>query len=326
MTAKVLCLRPEQDFLKVGVTPPTDLSICYGAPSDIDLSEAIKNVRALVIPAVGPKLPSFLFTGSDIELIQVTGAGVDRLDEAAVRSLEIPVANVPGGSNAAVAEYTVASVLFLLRRIGWAQHEIHHDRYIECRTQMISECVPGLVGLTAGIIGFGNIGLAVAKAFQGMGSNIVFYDPQPADPTAAEHLGARRVTLDELLQTADIVTLHVPLIPATEGLISGAELAQMKSTAILINAARGGIVDEAALAEALASGTLGGAVVDVYSEEPPLKSNPLLQLDKEVAQRVLLTPHIAGVTRQAWAYLFRTAWENVLRVLNDGEQPLNRVY
>ena len=127
------------------------------------------------------------------------------------------------------------------------------------------------MGLTVGIIGLGNIGLAVAEAFQGMGSNIVFHDPQPADPTAAKHLGARRVTLDELLQTADIVTLHVPLIPATEGLISGAELSQMKSTAILINAARGGIVDEAALAEALASGTLGGAVVDVYSEEPPTR-------------------------------------------------------
>lgn len=326
MTAKVLCLRPEQDFLKVGVTPPADLSVRYGAPGDVNLGEAVKNARALVIPAVGPKLPPSLFAGSDIELVQVTGAGVDRLDGAAMRSLEIPVANVPGGSNAAVAEYAVASALFLLRRIGWAQHEIHHDRYTECRAQMVSDCAPGLTGLTVGVVGLGNIGLAVAEAFQGMGSNIVFYDPQLADPAAAEQLGARRMTLNELLQTADIITLHVPLIPETEGLISGSELAQMKSTAILINAARGGIVDEAALAEALASGALGGAVVDVYSEEPPSESNPLLQLDKEFAQRVLLTPHIAGVTRQAWAYLFRTAWENVLRVLNDGEQPLNRVY
>ena len=326
MTAKVLCLRPKQDFLKVGIKPPADLSISYGAPSDVNLGEAVKNARALVIPAVGPKLSPSLFAGSDIELIQVTGAGVDRLDGPAMRSLEIPVANVPGGSNAAVAEYAITSALFLLRRIGWAQHEIHKDRYTECRTQMVSDCVPGLTGLTVGVVGLGNIGLAVAEAFQRMGGTIVFYDPQLADLTAAEQLGARRMIFSELLQTADIVTLHVPLIPATEGLISGPELARMKSTAILINAARGGIVDEVALAEVLASGALGGAVVDVYSEEPPSESNPLLQLDKEFAQRVLLTPHIAGVTRQAWAYLFRTAWENVLRVLNDGEQPLNRVY
>jgi phosphoglycerate dehydrogenase-like enzyme len=117
----------------------------------------------------------------------------------------------------------------------------------------------------------------------------------------------------------------VPLLHATKGLIGHSQLAIMKPGAILINAARGGIVDEAALAAHLASGHLGGAAVDVYSTEPPGVDNPLFRLDSEAAQRTLLTPHIAGVTRQSFAHLFRASWQNVARVLG-GEAPINRVY
>jgi phosphoglycerate dehydrogenase-like enzyme len=120
--------------------------------------------------------------------------------------------------------------------------------------------------------------------------------------------------------------LHVPLMKETQGLIGARELAAMKPGAILIQAARGGIVDEAALAAQLASGRLGGAAVDVYSTEPPDAGTPLLALTGDGASRLLLTPHIAGVTRQASQLLFRSAWENVERVLVRGEPPLNRVY
>ena len=117
----------------------------------------------------------------------------------------------------------------------------------------------------------------------------------------------------------------MPLLPATRGLIGAAELARMQPGAVLVQASRGGIVDEAALAAALRSGHLGGAAVDVYSSEPPDAANPLLALRDEAAQRVLFTPHIAGVTRQSSAFLFRSSWANVERVLVRGEPPLNRV-
>ena len=120
--------------------------------------------------------------------------------------------------------------------------------------------------------------------------------------------------------------MHVPLLPATQNLIGDRELARMKPGAVLIQASRGGIVDEAALAAHLASGHLGGAAVDVYSTEPPAADNPLLKLAGEAARRLLLTPHIAGVTRQASAFLFRSAWQNVERVLIQNQPPLNRVY
>ena len=177
-----------------------------------------------------------------------------------------------------------------------------------------------------GVIGLGVIGMAVAKAFHGFGSRIVYHDPSPLDLDQAERIDARSLSLSELLECADVVTLHVPLLPSTRSLIGQDELAQMKAGAILINAARGGIVDEAALAAQLLSGRVGGAAVDVYSSEPPLAGNPLFSLSVEASQRVLLTPHIAGVTRQSWSFLFRSAWENVERVLIMGEPPVNQVF
>jgi phosphoglycerate dehydrogenase-like enzyme len=178
--------------------------------------------------------------------------------------------------------------------------------------------------LLVGVVGLGMIGLAVAQAFAKMNCRVCYYDPAPADPQAAHAIGAKAQPLAELLQYADVVTLHVPLVAATVGLIGAEQIATMKKGAVLIQASRGGVVDEAALADGLRAGHLAGAAVDVYSTEPPAPDNPLLALDGEAAQRLLLTPHIAGVTRQASALLFRTAWANVERVLIRGEAPLFR--
>ena len=326
MPFDVACLRPEADFLDIGVIPPEALSITYLSPDDPGLATILAEVRGLVIPAVGPKLERSLFENSNIQLVQVTGAGVDRLDENVLRALGIAVANVAGGSNDAVAEYAVGSTITLLRRLAWADTEIRAGNYGEVRSRMIADSLSGLPGLVIGIIGLGTIGRVVATAFQRMGGRIVYYDPVVSDTDLPKELNAQSLPLPEVLAAADVITLHMPLIPATEGLIGEGELALMKSDAILINAARGGIVDEAALAACLNAGALGGAAVDVYAQEPPSPSNPLFALEGDAATRVLLTPHIAGVTRQSWANLFRSSWDNVVRVLHDGEAPLNRVY
>jgi phosphoglycerate dehydrogenase-like enzyme len=139
-------------------------------------------------------------------------------------------------------------------------------------------------------------------------------------------MGARAVALDELLETSDVVTLHVPLLPSTKGLIGARELALMKPAAVLIQGSRGGIVDESALAASLASGHLGGAAIDVYENEPPEAGNPLFDVAGNAARKLLFTPHVAGVTRQSWALLFDTAWKNVVRTLVHGAAPEHRVY
>jgi phosphoglycerate dehydrogenase-like enzyme len=326
MAFDVVCLRPEADFLRVEVTPPGALKIAYRTPDDPQLQQLLTVAHALVMPAVGPKLAAALFEKTALKLVQVTGAGVDRLDESSLKRLGIPVANVSGASNSAVAEYVVSAASMLLRRLSWGDHEIRAGRYQEFRAAALAANVPGLHGLTAGIVGMGTIGLAVAKALRAYECEILFYDPSPRDALAAAGLVATSVKLDELLARSDVVSLHVPLLPATRGMIGAPQLAKMKNGAILINAARGSIVDEAALAAALRSGRMGGAAVDVYPVEPPEASNPLLSLEGEAARRLLLTPHIAGVTRQSSAHLFRSAWDNVERVLLQGLAPLNRVF
>jgi phosphoglycerate dehydrogenase-like enzyme len=326
MPTDVLCLRPESDFTRVGVAIPDGLSIVFRAPDAPDVPTLMQEVRALVIPAVGPKLAPALFESAQrLRAVQVTGAGVDRLDQATLTRLGIPVCNVPGGSNGALAEWTVGCALSLLRRFAWADDEVKRGQYVPFRNRMVADNLAGLDGARVGLVGLGTIGAAVARAFAAFGARIAFHDPAPRDPALAAALGARAMGLDELLGESDVVTLHVPLLPATTGLINAERLARMKPGAILLNASRGGIVDEAALAAALREGRLGGAAVDVYATEPMTDDNPLLALEGDAAHRLLLTPHIAGVSRQASATLFRVALENVLRVL-AGEAPAHRVY
>jgi len=326
MTLPVLCLRPRADFERAGALPPPSLEVTYRGPGDPDVPALMKTVRALVMPAVGPPLSPALFEGTALELIQVTGAGLDRLDQPAMQRLGVPVANVPGGSNRAVAEYAVTMASILLRRFGWADAEIRRGNYSECRARMISDNLGGLDGLMVGVVGLGTIGLAVAEAFQHLGCRICFHDPAPPDPGAARAMGAQPMSLDELLTMSDVVTLHLPLLPATRHLLGDREMALMKPGAVLIQASRGGIVDEVALATHLRSGHLGGAAIDVYSTEPPGVESALLALDGEAARRVVFTPHIAGVTRQSATFLCRSAWRNVERVLIEGAAPLNRAY
>jgi phosphoglycerate dehydrogenase-like enzyme len=325
MTVDVLCLRPRADFQRIGVEAPSHLRVEYRESSDPTLHDQMLATSVLLIPAVGPKLSPALFEGSQLKLIQVTGSGVDRVDEGIAVKLGIPVCNVTGGSNSAVAEYAVTAAGTLLRRLSWSDDEIRSGNYASFRARMIAENVGGLEGLTVGIVGFGTIGAAVAEAFARADCRIVYYDPAQERSVAAERLDAKRMPLETLLTSSDVVSLHVPLLPTTRSLIGKRELSAMKQGAVLLQISRGGVVDEAALAEALQSGHLGGAAVDVYSSEPPTSENPLLHVAGDAAHRLLLTPHIAGVTRQSWAFIFRSAWQNIERVL-AGEPPTNQVY
>jgi phosphoglycerate dehydrogenase-like enzyme len=325
MSVDVLCLRPRIDLKRVNALPAVELTVAYHQPNDAEVISLMKQARALVIPAVGPKLNPVMFANTTVKLVQVTGAGLDRLDLPLLKRMDIAVANVPGGSNKAIAEYAVTSASTLLRRFAWADAEIRAGNYQTVRARMVSDNLSGLDGLLVGVIGLGTIGLAVAQVFHQAGCRICYYDPAPRDAAAARTLDADSLSLDELMKSADVVTLHVPLQPATRGLIGSHELREMKPGAILIQASRGGIVDEAALAEVLSSGHLGGAAIDVYDTEPPSAENVLLSLTGDAARRILFTPHIAGVTRQAAEHLFRAAWHNVEQFILKNELPQNRV-
>jgi phosphoglycerate dehydrogenase-like enzyme len=320
MSADVVCLRPEADFLEVGVRPPAELTVTYGEDPLAVAADDLATARAVVLPSVGRPLErGWIDKIPNLELVQFTGAGVDRAAEACAHRTDVTVAGVPAANAREVAEYVLFAAGALLRGLAFADRGIRDGRYAGTRARLTPRYARSLHARAAGVVGLGPVGLAVARLLRAAGATVVYTDPSPADPGAAAALGLDRLSLADLLARCDLVTLHVPLLPSTRGLLGEAELRRMPPGALLVNASRGGVVDEEALARALIDGHLGGAAVDVYQTEPPAPDSPLFTLPPAVADRVLFTPHIAGVAYEAAQALYAQAWENVRRALStDG--------
>ncbi|HEX6519279.1 MAG TPA: NAD(P)-dependent oxidoreductase [Streptosporangiaceae bacterium] len=315
MSADVICLRPEADFLEVGVLPPAGLAITYAEPLRVPPQD-LATARAVVLASVGPRLErSWLDKIPDLELVQFTGAGVDRVGDACAHRPRVTVAAIPAANAREVAEYVLFSAGVLLRRLAFADRGIRAGQYAATRARMTPRSARSLHSRTAGVVGLGHIGLAVARLLRAVGATVCYADPAPRDAGAAASLGLDRLSLDDLLARCDLVTLHVPLLPSTRGMLGEPQLRRMPPGALLINASRGGVVDEEALTRVLTDGHLGGAAVDVYQAEPPAADSPLLTLPPPVADRVLFTPHIAGVAYEAAQSLYTQAWDNVSHVL-----------
>jgi phosphoglycerate dehydrogenase-like enzyme len=325
VTADVICLRPAADFHEVGVQPPADLQICFTEPDRVPAAD-LAAARAVVLASVGPAVDrAWADRAGRVELVQFTGAGVDRAAAAFAGRPGVAVANVPGANAPEVAEYVLIAAGSLLRGLALADREIRAGRYQEVRGRLAPPAVRSLHSARVGVVGLGQIGLAVARLFRAVGASVSYADPAPRDPAAAADLGLRQLSLDDLLASSDLVSLHVPLLPATQGLIDAARLGRMPPGSVLVNASRGGVVDEPALAAALASGQLAGAALDVFAAEPLPHASVLRTLPAEAAARVLYTPHIAGVAREAARRLYTGAWDNVHRVLVRGVPPRNTV-
>jgi glycerate dehydrogenase len=231
-----------------------------------------------------------------LKLIAVAATGTNNVDLDYCREHGIAVCNVSGYSTHSVAEHTFALLLALRRQV----HSYHADIVAGAwqRSEhfaLLSHPLNDLHGSTLGIFGFGDIGKAVARIAEAFGMKVLV-----AERKNATAIRAGRVPFDQMLAEADVVTLHCPLTPETRSLIAGPELRRMKPSSTLINAARGGVVDEAALAQALREGWIAGAGVDVLTSEPPRIGNPLLEM---VGPNCILTPHVAWASQQAMARL-----------------------
>jgi (S)-sulfolactate dehydrogenase len=219
------------------------------------------------------------------------GVGLDNIDVPACRERAIEVIPATGANALAVAEYVIASCMLLLRGAYQSTAAVAAGEWPRTALSDGRESA----GKTLGLVGFGGIGQLAARLAQALGMRVVAYDPMlPADAPVWRETGTACVSLEELLAQADAVSLHVPLTDATRGLMDEARIAAMKPGAVLVNTARGGIVDEAALAQALRDGRLGGAALDVFEHEPLAAGSPLAG-----APNLVLTPHIAGVTRES---------------------------
>ena len=280
--------------------------------NETELIDIIKEYEALVVRSETKVTPAVIRAGGQLKVIARAGIGVDNIDLEAATVAGIPVVNAPIGNTVAAAEHTMALMLSLARNVPQAYASMKNGEWK--RSAYMGVEVRGKV---LGVVGLGRVGTEVAIRARAFGMTLVAYDPF-VSPDYASRLGAQVVSLDELLVSSDFITLHTPLTPNTNKLIGSRELSLMKPDARLINVARGELVDEAALLEALQADKLGGAALDVFIEEPPD--------DMTLAQhsRVISTPHLGASTEEAQREVAIEAAGQVLAIL-DGQSASNMV-
>jgi D-3-phosphoglycerate dehydrogenase len=276
--------------------------------------EQARDVDAIVIRANGAVTARIMDSAPKLKVVGRHGVGVDAIDLKAAKQRGIVVCNTPDANLESVAEQAVGFMITLSKQILRADQALRQGRW-NVRYEYIGQ---EMDRRTLGLVGMGRIGARVAEICHfGFRMRIIYHDVI-AYPDLEERLSAKKLPLGEVLKKADYISLHVPLLPATKGLIGAEQLAMMKKGAFLINTSRGAIVDEAALIKALRSGHLGGAGLDVFDTEPTPADNPLLQFDN-----VVLTPHMAAHTDDALKAMSMVA-EDIIRVL-EGKEPLYRV-
>ncbi|WP_161140014.1 2-hydroxyacid dehydrogenase [Propylenella binzhouense] len=286
------------------------LSIADGGTPDAR-SRALADADVAFVMAA-PLPTDLLRTAGRLGFIQKLGAGVDRIDLDYCRERGIGVARLHAGNNVPVAEHTLMLILAAYRRLPVLDRQTRAGNWDKEVSRGINRQI---TGKTIGIVGFGAIGRMLAQMLAGFDIRILYYDPIRAPADVETKLRAEYMDLDALVATADIVSLHLPLMKETAGIIDERRIAAMKPDALLVNAARGGLVDEDALARALARGHLFGAAIDAFSKEPPIGS-PLLR-----EERTVLTPHAAGATLDNFAAIAERAVGNTKRYLAGEDLP-----
>lgn len=243
----------------------------------------------------------------DLRFISVCGIGTDSIDLDAARDHGITVSNIPGKTAPVVAEHAFGLMFAAAKRAAWYTEMTRKGEWVKQDGVFLGD-------KTVGIVGTGNIGAEMARLCNAFGMDVIAYTFNPSDERA-EKLGVRFVDLHELLALSDVVTIHTKLTPDSEKLIGAQEISLMKPTAILVNVARGPIVDEAALVKALNAGHLSGAALDVFEDEPLPEGSPITQ-----CEQVVLTPHIADMTPEGLDLLNQGVVENSLAYLNGTPQ------
>ncbi len=271
-----------------------------------DLVTAVAGARALVVRNRTQVRGSLLDAAPSLEVVGRLGVGLDNIDLEACRSRSITVIPATGANDLSVAEYVITTASMLLRGAYAAQARMLAGEWP--RNDLMGQ---ELAGKTMGLVGLGAIARLVKQKALALGMAVAAHDPYVPNGDPAWD-GVKQLPLDALLATADVLSLHVPLTDGTRDLVDGAALAKMKPTGILINAARGGVVDEAALAQALRDGRLGGAALDVFATEP-LTAEAARVFD--AAPNLVLTPHIAGVTQESNARVSELIARKVLEAL-----------
>lgn len=287
---------PDAEFVEHEVPWPNEpfydtdeVKECSGTPDE--LMPLVKDADVLVVDTA-PVTEALLKAASKLKAVACTRGGPVNVNIKACTSMKIPLFNSPGRNESAVVEFTVGATLALMKNMALGHYELKRGIW-RGDLYLYDKVGPELSDLTVGIVGYGKVGRNVAKMFSLFGCQVLVYDPY-VTPSIIEEEGHKSTSFEELLKTADVVSLHVRLSPETEKMMDESKFNLMKSTSYFVNTARGGIVDYDALYEALAKGKIKGAALDVFDPEPLPPDHPLTKLDN-----VLLTPHIAGASQKS---------------------------
>jgi D-3-phosphoglycerate dehydrogenase len=293
-------------------TAPPELDLHFATSYDEAEQMALVEGAEIILAGWATVTAPMLAHARRLRFIEKWGIGVDRIDVEAARKRGIPLAITAGSNAGPVAELAIGLMLGVYRRLAHVDAALRRGVWLKAEMREIGYQI---AGKTVGLVGFGNIGRKVAQRLRGFDCRVVYHDARRADVATEAALGVSCVTLERLLAESDIVSLHAPLTPQTARMIDASSIARMKDGAVLINTARGELVDERALYDALVAGKLRGAGLDAFDPEPPAKDNPLLTLDQVIA-----TPHTGGAVFDNVENVARHAIGNILRFLRG--EPL----
>lgn len=288
---------------------PSGFELAIVSARSAEYNEAMKDAEYLVGFVDGLVDDELFQTGPKLKLIQLLSAGYDKASIPSARKAGVPICNNGGANSVAVSEHALMLMLAVSRQLVYQHRTVTAGNWRGNSTPELHE----LRGRSLGIVGLGTIGKKTARLAKAFGMEVLYYDIARLTEDQEDSLGVRFRLLREMLREADVITVHTPLNDSTRHMISAEEFALMKATSIIVNTARGPVIDEKALYEALTSGSIAAAGLDVFDQEPPEPDNPLFGLDN-----VILTAHMAGPTYESNKARVRNSFDNVQRVARGG--------
>lgn len=316
--------RFEKFIPSLPIVDKTEVVTVVRGTSDDDILARARDADAIAADAISPVSASLIEAMPNLKLIHSEGVAFNAIDIAAARKRNIYVCNNAGVNAGAVAEQAILLMLGCLRHIVEGDEAVRAGSQIKMKERLMVEGLRELGDCSVGLIGFGAIARETALRLNAFGCDVAYWNRTRKPADLEERFRVRYLPLEELARSCDIVSVHVPVTPDTENLVDARFLAAMKSDAILINTARGEIVDQFALADALERNVIAAAGLDTLSPEPVPIDHPLNGLSERASHKVLLSPHIGGVTEGMFRRAWMCIWQNLERV-SRGEAPINIV-
>lgn len=308
----------------MAILQEVELVFCPSGFSDEELLAAAWDADFIAVDPMATVSAALIRGMPNLKLIQSEGVGFNGIDLEAARERNVYVCNCKGINAEAVAEQTILLMLAVLRRLVVGDRVVRQGGQKQMKEQTMVEGMKELSECKVGLIGFGDIAQAAAERLRPFGCELYYNTPRRKSEVVERRFGVGYLPLEELVRTCDIISLHAPVTEETRGMVNRDFLSRMRPDAILINTARGDLVDNEALREAIIAGRIAGAGLDTVAPAPTTADNPIVDLPVECADKVIFSPHIGGITTRAFMRAHRLIWQNFEDV-RQGKKPRNIV-